>query len=151
MSEVLNMDIKEVNKKITKAKRLWTNNKKLNVKVDSIDRAENSIFVDDEILAELVSEKEEKEAEIIKYIDERLVSTRPKTITPIIDKEFFKKYYDMGNFTISEGNNHSFNLCYGSENKIILENIENMNDCFHSVAILLNYFESQGIILGELI
>ena len=80
----------DLNKRISTAKRLWNQSKRVISRTDKIDRSENALFVNDEFLASLVVEREEKEAEIIRYIDDKLAASRPKN--DVADDEVVIKF-----------------------------------------------------------
>lgn len=67
---------KAVNKKITIAKRLWTNSKTERVYLDKIEKTESDLFKGDKKLASLVIEREKLEQEIINHIDTVLKDAR---------------------------------------------------------------------------
>lgn len=67
---------KAVNKKVTIAKRLWTNSKLERVYKDKIEKTENDIFKGDKELAELVIAREKLEQKIIDHIDYTLQEAR---------------------------------------------------------------------------
>lgn len=138
------MDLKEVNKKITKAKRLWTQSKKLNIKQDSINKAENGLFVNDEKLANMVMEKEKVENEIIEYIDAKLLSNRSEKKAFTIDGAFIDKYLNNGNFSY-EGS--GLYWC----DKLILCTYHFDVDEMNLLVSVFNWMESVGCINGELL
>jgi hypothetical protein len=67
---------KAVNKKVTIAKRLWTNSKVERVYTDKIEKTEVELFKGDKKLAKLVIIKEKIEQEIIDHIDYTLQKAR---------------------------------------------------------------------------
>jgi hypothetical protein len=66
----------EFRKKITAAKRIWSNSKREIVYGDKIDKDEAVLFNEDVELFKLVVERERLEKEIIKRIDTILVENR---------------------------------------------------------------------------
>lgn len=70
------MDVKEVNKMITKAKRLWGGKKREIIYTDRIEKEEAEIFKGDEHLALMVYQREQLENKIVSYIDEKLAEAR---------------------------------------------------------------------------
>lgn len=70
------MDVKEVNKMVTIAKRLWGGKKREIVYSDKIEKEENALFKDDEHLALLVFQRQQLEEKIVDYIDVKLAEAR---------------------------------------------------------------------------
>jgi hypothetical protein len=63
------MDIKTIGKYCTKAKKAWTNNKKVALKTNAMSDIERARASNDEVLAKLVIEKEGLDKKIVARVD----------------------------------------------------------------------------------
>lgn len=80
------MDLKEANKLVTKAKRIWGQFKRETIYTDRISKEESPLFKDDVTLAGLVHDRERLEEQIVEYIDEVLGSNRPVVRPSSVDR-----------------------------------------------------------------
>lgn len=76
------MEMKEVNKLVTKAKRIWGQDKREIVYTDKIEREESAWFKDDEDLAMLVFRRDELDNQIVEYVDNVLAEHRREELEP---------------------------------------------------------------------
>ena len=72
------MDLKEANKLVTKAKRIWGQFKRETIYSDKIAREEGPLFKDDLTLAGLVNDREILDEKIVEHIDKVLRENRPE-------------------------------------------------------------------------
>jgi len=72
----MELEPKEVNKLVTKAKRIWGQDKREIVYTDKIEREESAWFKDDKNLAMLVFQRDELDTQIVDYIDAVLTENR---------------------------------------------------------------------------
>lgn len=143
--------VEDVNKHISTAKRLWNQSKRFIGKSDKIERSENALFVNDEALAQLVVEREQKEQEIISYIENKLNDSRnvlprksdySKFCAPVTEG-FLEYHKDCGDFRVLDGNTVVFHTIYGISVKLFEFQVE--TDLSMLVSIL-NYLQMKGVI-----
>lgn len=143
--------VEDVNKHISTAKRLWNQSKRFIGKSDKIERSENALFVNDEALAQLVVEREQKEQEIIQYIENRLNDSRNvlptkadySKFTAPVTEGFLELYSDNGSFKIVDGNTVVFQVSPELDVKLFEFKVE--TDLSMLVSIL-NYLQVKGVI-----
>jgi hypothetical protein len=141
----------DVSKHISTAKRLWNQSKRFIGKSDKIERAENALFVNDEALAQLVVEREQKEHEIIEYIENKLNDSRKVSALEdgksrffaVFNEEFIEEHQTNGDFRCYD--NHTLLFHRFDDTSLELMVFSEDTD-LRTVVSVLNYLEMRGVI-----